>query len=92
MLAVSLLRRLLPARLDAQVQAAARLGEAAPCPGWYAEEQHTAHGWEADGSRFACPGYRPLDDGVSPKWDFNWPQSQPLLFIGPDGFDWGSAS
>jgi hypothetical protein len=84
---VSLLRRLLPGVLDAQVQAAARVGTAAPCPGWHAEEQHEKHGWEADGARYACPGYRPLDDGVVPKWDFNWHQP-PRGCGAPDGPRW----
>lgn len=82
MLAVSLLRRLLPARFDAQVQAAARLGAAVPCSDWVREEQHGAHRWEADGHRYACPGYRPLDDGAVPTWDFNWRQPGTPLCVG----------
>jgi hypothetical protein len=60
---------------------ASRFGTAGPCSSWYAEQQHTAHCWRGDGKKYACSGYRPLDDGAVPTWDFNWPQPRPLRAV-----------
>jgi hypothetical protein len=63
------------------------VGLAEPCADWRAEKTHPAHGWGRGRKRYACPGYRPLDDSVTPAWDFNWPQP-PRGCGAPDGPRW----